>query len=35
MQGKIVKILGWMNRRTVTMEKDSEVPRGIVVHRRQ
>ena len=27
MQDKIVKILGRMNRRTVMMEKDSEVPR--------
>ena len=26
MQGKIVKILGRRDRRTVTMEKDSEVP---------
>ena len=27
MQGNVVKILGWMNRRTVMMGKDSEVPR--------
>ena len=31
MQGKIVKTLGWRDHRTVTMEKDSEVPRHRVL----
>ena len=31
MQGKIVKILGRMNHRTVMMEKESEVPRHRVL----